>query len=348
MEARGAVRSEGLRRRRVRPVMLLMTLGLLVSLSAGISAAQDATPITVAPYVPPDGLGSVGGTIRIDGSSTVFPIVDEARLQFEEFAGEVEVRVEFSGTGGGFERFCAGEIEIAAASRPITADETAACAEGGVRYYAYPIAYDGVTIVVHPSKDFVACLTVDQLRLLWRPDDPATTWQDLDPSWPDEEIALYGPGQASGTFDFFTGTILGESGVSRLDYFPSEDDNVLVAAVADDEDALGYFGYAYYQDEAHRDALKAVAIDAGQGCVLPAPETIASGAYQPLSRPLYLYVRAESLASSTVLEFVRFTLASARDIVPLVGYVPLPDADYAAQQARLEAATVGNAAPDGP
>ena len=207
-----------------------------------------------------------------------------------------------------------------ARSRPTRSPCTAA---GGVRYYAFALAYDGVTIVVHPSNGFVECLTVDQLRLLWQPDDPATTWRDLDPAWPDDDIELYGPGESSGTFDFFTATIVGESGLSRLDYFPSEDDNVLVAAVADDEDGLGYFGYAYYQDEAHRDDLKAVAIDAGQGCVLPTPETIASGAYQPLSRPLFLYVRAESLASSIVLELMRFTLASARDVVPLVGYVPV-------------------------
>lgn len=329
------------------PGVIIVGLVLAV-VGAGAGMAQDATPIPVTAYAPPAGIGDIGGTIEIDGSSTVFPIMDEARAQFEEIADEIEIQAEFSGTGGGFRRFCADEIDIAAASRPISPDEIAACSERGVRYYAFTLAYDGVTVVVHPSNDFVSCLTVDQLHLLWRPDDPATTWQDLDPAWPDEEIALYGPGQDSGTFDFFTATILGESGLSRLDYFPSEDDNVLVAAVIDDEEALGYFGYAYYQDEDVRDDLKAVAIDAGGGCVLPDAATIADGSYQPLSRPLYLYARSESMARLGVLEFLRFTVASAQDIVPLVGYVPLSDADYAAQAAKLEGAAVGNVAPDGP
>lgn len=338
---------DGSRGRSWRVPGLILLLIALAAAGTGAGLAQEATS-AVSPYAPAEGIGDIGGTIEIDGSSTVFPIMDEARIRFEEIADGVEIQAEFSGTGGGFRRFCAGEIDIAAASRPIAADEIAACAEAGIRYYAFAVAYDGVTVVVHPSNDDVGCLTVDQLRLLWRPDDPATTWRDLDPAWPDDEIALYGPGQDSGTFDFFTETILGESGLSRLDHFASEDDNVLVTAVADDEDALGYFGYAYYQDEDVRGDLKAVAVDAGGGCVLPDAATIANGTYQPLSRPLYLYARSESMARLGVLEFLRFTVASAREIVPLVGYVPLPDAEYASQQAKLEGAATGNVAPDGP
>ena len=336
-------------RLRLGPTIALVT-GLLASLAAP-ALAQDATPTpqaqpTVAPYVPPPDLGNIGGTITIDGSSTVFPITDEVRLRFQELAGDVEVEAEFRGTGGGFGRFCDAEIDIVDASRPIEADEVAACAANNVRFYGFEVAYDGITVVVNPANDFVSCLTLAQLQQLWRPDDPAGTWQELDPAWPDREIELFGPGVASGTFDYFTAAIVGEEGVSRDDYYASEDDDELVTAVADEENALGYFGFAYYAN--NQDRLRPVAVDAGQGCVLPSPETIAAGSYVPLSRPLYVYVRVESLARSIVLEFLRFYLASAREVVPVVGYVPLPDADYAAQQAKLEGAAVGNVPPDGP
>lgn len=309
-------------------------------------APPDAQPSTVQPYVPPDGLGNVGGTIEIDGSSTVFPITDEARIRFEDLAGDLEIHGDFSGTGAGLARFCDGDIDIANASRPIEADEIAACAENNIRYYRFDVAFDGVTVAVNAANGFVTCLTLDQLRQLWRPDDPAETWQDLDPAWPDDQIDLYAPGVDSGTFDYFTAAVMGEEDLSRDDYFPSEDDNILVTGVADDEDALGYFGYAYYAD--NQDRLRAVAVDAGSGCVLPSPQTIADGTYAPLSRPLFFYVRSESLGRQGVVEFVRYYLASAREIVPEVHYVPLPDAVYAAQQAKLEGALTGAIAPDGP
>jgi phosphate transport system substrate-binding protein len=306
----------------------------------------EDTPPVIAPYVAPEGIGSLGGTITADGSSTVWPMTLEAASRFAEFATDAEMVVEFSGTGAGFTKFCEGGSDVQNASRPISPDEVAACAEGGVGYYAFTVAFDGIAVVVHPANDFVSCLTVAQLEQLWRPEVRAETWQDLDPSWPDRAIDLWGPGPLSGTFDYFTAAILGEEDRSTTDYEPSEDDSALVEGVADREDALGYFGLAYYEQNAER--LKLVAIDGGNGCVLPTPESIADGTYTPLARPLYVYVRVESLARSIVLEFLRFYLAEAKTIAIAVGYVPLPDGDYAAGQAKLVAAAVGNLPPDGP
>lgn len=313
--------------------------------SSSISLAIQATP-TASPYAPRQDLASLSGTITADGSSTVYPITDEAGVLFQDLADDVRVEVDFSGTGGGFLAFCNGETDIQNASRPIEADEQAACAAVDVGYYAFPVAYDGITVVVNKTNGFATCLTVEQLRLLWQPGNPATTWRDLDPAWPDEEIELYGPGPLSGTFDYFTAAIVGEEGASRIDYFPSENDLDLVEGVEDREQSLGYFGYAYYLDEGEE--LTAVAVDAGQGCVSPSAETIADGSYAPLSRPLYVYVSAGSLQRPEVQEFLRFYLASAGEIAATVGYVPLPAADYAAQQARLEQAIGGALPPDAP
>ncbi len=328
---------------------VLLIVVAATGLVAG-SAAQEATPplppATVQPYVPPEGIGGVGGSITIDDSSTVWPLSVAAAEEFLGLAGDIEFTVEFAGTSAGFDSFCNGQLDIAGASRPITPEEIQLCAEGNIRYYAFDVAYDGIAVVVHPENDFVDCLTAAQLQQLWTPDDPAQTWQDLDPAWPDREIDLFGPGPLSGTFDYFTDAIVGETGSSRTDYEPSEDDSALVEGVADAENGLGYFGLAYYQQSADR--LKLVGVDAGGGCVLPAAVTVQDGTYQPLSRPLFLYVRLESLSRSTVLEFVRFYLATAGPLAAEVGYVPLSDAEYAAQQAKLEAAAVGNAPPDGP
>ena len=314
--------------------------GAIVWFGSSVALSQESTPIPVVDF------SSLGGEIISDGSSTVWPITDEAALRFMGLAEGVEFTIGFSGTGGGFRKFCDGETDIQNASRPIEDDEMASCLEHGVQYYVFEVAYDGITIVVNPKNDFVTCLTVDQLRRLWQPDDPAKTWQDLDPNWPDDEIALFGPGPDSGTFDYFTAAVIGEEGVSRTDYFPSEDDLALVEGVADDESALGYFGYAYFEEE--QDRLKSVAVDSGAGCISPSSTSIADGTYKPLSRPLFIYLRASSLSRPEVAGFMRYYLANVKSIASDVGYIASPDQIYVEDQKRLEQAIVGQLPPDGP
>lgn len=307
---------------------------------AGVTLAQDATPVAtpaaIAPYTPEADPSQLSGQVVLDGSSTVWPTAVDVAERWADFAPNVAVDVEISGTGGGFERFCAAETDIQNASRPITTEEAAACAAAGVTYHEFALARDGITVVVHPANDFVDCLTVEQLAELWRPDSTIVAWSDLDSTWPNEPIDLYGPGGDSGTFDFFTEAIIGEVGAARTDYVPSENDLFLVEGIAGDVHALGYFGYAYYAETQER--LKAVAIDNGTGCVAPTLETIADGSYAPLSRPLFIYVSDAGLERPEVREFVRFFLAVAREAVTEVGYLPLHEGEYAANQARLEAA----------
>jgi phosphate transport system substrate-binding protein len=309
----------------------------------GIASAQDATP---APYTPGTDPGSLSGSITSDGSSTVFPIMEAVAEEFGALAGDVEVTVDFSGTGGGFKRFCAGETDFSNASRPIKEEEVTLCTEGGVNYYEFEIAYDGLAILVNPENDWVTCLTVDQLNQIWMKDSTVKLWSDVDASLPQEEIALYGAGTDSGTYDYFTAEINGEEGVSREDYTPSEDDNVLVEGVAGDKNALGFFGLAYYEQNADR--LKLVEVDGGKGCVAPSQETVQDGSYTPLSRPLYIYVNAASLARPEVQEFLRFTVAEASNYLEEVGYVDAPMTVYVDGQAKVEAAIAGTLAPDGP
>jgi phosphate transport system substrate-binding protein len=307
---------------------VLACLFVLASVAAG--AAQDATPAAAEPAVD---LGQLSGRIIADGSSTVEPFTAEAGFRFDE-QSNVTIEVEISGTGGGFRRFCAGESDLQNASRPINADEQAACEANGVAYERFPVAIDGVTVTVNPQNTWAQCLTVDQLRALWAPESAVRSWRDLDPSWPDAEIELYGPGPDSGTFDYFTEAIVGEAGDSRTDYIPSENDLDLVEGVASQPNALGYFGFTYY--EADADRLRPLAIDGGSGCVAPTMETIADGTYAPLSRELYLYVNRGSLARPEVREFLRFLVDNSADVAATVGYVPLPTSAYAENRARLE------------
>lgn len=309
----------------------------------GIASAQDATP---APYSPGTDLGALSGKITSDGSSTVFPIMEALAEEFGAQAGGVEITVDVSGTGGGFKRFCAGETDLSNASRAIKDEEIAACAEAGVNYYEFEIAYDGLSVVVNPENDWVNCLTVAQLNQIWMKDSTVSKWSDVDPSWPAEDIELYGPGTDSGTYDYFTSEINGEEGVSRDDYTPSEDDNVLVEGVAGDKNALGFFGLAYYEQNA--DKLKLVEVDGGSGCVAPSNETVQDGTYVPLSRPLYLYVNAASVSRPEVQEFLRYSLAEVNVFLEEVGYVDSPTQSYLDDQAKLEAAIAGTATPDGP
>lgn len=263
-----------------------------------------------------DGLS---GSVTIDGSSTVQPVSAAMAEEFQILHRGVRVTVGTSGTGGGFKKFCNGETDISNASRRIGPEEREACAANGIEPIEIPVALDGLTVVVNPENDWAECMTVEELRRLWQPGSTIERWSQIRAGWPDEEIVLYGPGTDSGTFDYFTEAIVGEEDASRSDYTASEDDNVLVVGVAGDPTSIGYFGYAYYDE--NRDKLNAVAIDGGEGCVTPTPETIESGTYQPLSRPLFLYVRRDALERLVVREFVRFYLESAPALVPQTGYI---------------------------
>lgn len=316
---------------------------IALSILAIQSLAQDATPM---PYQPGTDLNSLSGTIVADGSSTVGPLTEAVAEEFAFEVSDVQMEISVSGTGGGFLRFCEGETDLQNASRAIREAEIAACAEAGVEYYEFDVAYDGLAVVVNPENTWVECLTVEQLNAIWGPGSTITNWSEIDATFPDEELTLYGPGTASGTFDYFTGVINGEEGASRIDFNPSEDDNVLVEGVAGDRGAMGYFGIAYY--EQNQDRLKVVPIDGGSGCIEPSAESVQDGTYVPLSRPLHVYVNAESLERPEVQEFMRYYLAEADWLAPDVGYVAAPVEVTLAEQATLEAAIAGEGTPDGP
>jgi len=274
--------------------------------------------------------------IRIDGSSTVYPV---ALAIAEEFGIEfpaARVSVAFSGTGAGFEKFCRGETDMTGASRPIKQSEVDLCAENGIEFVEIPIAGDALTVIVNKDNTFATCMTTDELKMAWEPNSGVTTWADIRPEWPAEEIVFYGAGADSGTFDYFTEAIVGESGAIRTDFFPSEDDNVLVLGVAGDEYAMGFFGFAYFVE--NQDTLNAVEVDGGNGCVEPSAENAASNVYIPLSRPLFEYVNIAKLdANPDLAAFIEFALASdlAREATAETGYLVYPDAIYEAAIARV-------------
>ena len=270
--------------------------------------------------------GGLSGTVESDGSSTVFPVAEAVAEEFQIQHRNVRVTVGISGTGGGFKRFCAGETDISNASRTIKETERELCESNGVEFIQVPVALDGLSVTVNPTNDFVECLTVEELRRIWRPGSEVETWRDVRSDFPAEEISLFGPGTDSGTFDYFTEAVVGESGASRADYQASEDDNVLVQGVAGDRYALGYFGYAYYEE--NEDKLKALAVDDGTGCTAPTPETIESGAYSPLSRPIFVYVKESALQRPEVMAYVEFMVNEAPELVPPTGYIPLSGERY--------------------
>jgi phosphate transport system substrate-binding protein len=275
------------------------------------------------------------GSVEIDGSSTVFPITEAVAEEFmTETRGNVRVTVALSGTGGGFRRFCAGETDISNASRPIAPSEEQACAAGGVEFLSFPVAWDGLAVLVNPGNDFVQCLTVDELRRIWEPGSTVQRWSQVRADWPDRPLRLYAPGTNSGTFDYFTEEITGRAGASRSDFTASEDDNVLVQGVSGDPNALGYFGYAYYSE--NRGRLRVLGVDSGHGCVTPDPATIEGGQYEPLSRPLFIYVNRESLERPAVRAFVEFYLDTAPELSGEVGYVPLSAERYSTARLQLE------------
>lgn len=270
--------------------------------------------------------------IQIDGSSTVFPIAEAMAEEFQiARQGRVRMSVGISGSGGGFKRFCRGELDIATASRPIEAMELSQCHASGVEFIELPLAFDAITLVVNPANTWLHSIDLATLRKIWQPQSQGqiTRWSQLDPGFPDAPLNLYGAGSESGTFDYFTAVVNGQERASRGDYTASEDDNLLVRGVANDHYALGYFGLAYFQE--NQDQLRPLAVVNQRGqAVLPSPLSVQAGEYQPLSRPVFLYVRVKALERAAVSDFLEFvfSLKNRAEIIPWVGYVPLPDDVY--------------------
>ena len=284
------------------------------------------------------GSEELSGRIEADGSSTVAPLSTAAAELFRDEQPGVNVTVGTSGTGGGFERFCNGETDISDASRPIKEDEEVPlCTENGIEYTELQDAVDALTVVVNSENDWVDCLTVDQLKAIWEPGSEIGNWKDVPGGdFPDEPMALAGPGTDSGTFDYFTDEVNGEEGASRSDYTASEDDNTIVQAVSGEKGALGYFGFTYYEE--NQDTLKALQIDSGEGCVEPSAETAQAGDYTPLARPLFIYVKNESLERPEVEAFLRFYLENLDQITEDARYIALTDEQRAEQTAKLDEA----------
>jgi phosphate transport system substrate-binding protein len=280
--------------------------------------------------------GGGGAAITADGSSTVGPFVTKAAEDFKA-AEDVDVTVGISGTGGGFERFCAGETDLSNASRQIDEEEVALCQENGVEYIEFQVATDALTNVVNTQNDWVNCLTVDQLKKIWEPESKVTNWSQVDPSYPDVPLRLFGPGTDSGTFDYYTDVIVGEEGASRTDYSPSEDDNVIVQGVSGEEGGLGYFGFSYF--EQNQDTLKALEVDGGSGCVAPSVAAAQDGSYTPLSRPLYVYAKKSSFdEKEDVRNFVKYMFDNNETIAQESLFVPLSADQLAEEQAKYEEA----------
>ncbi len=300
-----------------RPIITLALCGALALGAAGCGEDEAASGGTGG-----SGDGSLSGFIRIDGSSTVFPFAQAAAEQFMSENPGVEITVGQSGTGGGFEKFCAGETDVSNASRPIKDDEEVPlCEKGGVEFTELQVANDGIAVVSNQGLE-IDCMTTDQLRRLWAT-DAVGNYREIDPKFPDQDVSLFGPGTDSGTFDFFTDEINGEEGKTRKDYQPSEDDNVLVQGVEGDQGGLGYFGFSYYEQNA--DKLNLIGIDAGQGCVKPSLETIQSGDYKPLSRPIFMYPSAKALQRPEVKAFMEYVLANQQTIAENAQIIPMTE-----------------------
>jgi phosphate transport system substrate-binding protein len=286
---------------------------------------------------------ALSGSVNVDGSSTVFPLSEAAAELFQEEQPDVQVTVGQSGTGGGFQKFCNGETDISNASRPIDEEEVAACEANSITYQEFQVANDALTVVVNKENDWATCLTVDQLKAIWEPNSTVNNWNQVDPSFPDQPLELFGPGTDSGTFDYFTDEINGEEGASRTDYSPSEDDNVIVQGVTGSPGGLGYFGFTYYEENA--DNLTAVEIDSGNGCVAPSPETAQDGTYTPLSRPLFIYPSAEAVQSKPEVEaFVQYYVDNNQLIAEEALFIPLNSEQESALQDALDQLLSGEGA----
>jgi phosphate transport system substrate-binding protein len=281
-------------------------------------------------------------SIKIDGSSTVFPIAEAYAEEFQiQKRGKTRVTVGVSGTGGGFKKFCRGETDIANASRPISVEEMEACRKAGVKYFEIPVAFDALTVVVNPANTWAKTMTIAELKKMWEPaaQGRITHWNQVNPKFPKEKIMLFGPGADSGTFDYFTEAVNGKAKASRGDYTASEDDNTLVQGVMNNKNAIGYFGYAHYAS--HKDKMTALAIDNGKGkAVLPSLENVTNASYTPLSRPLFVYVRDSSAKRPEVREFVQFMMQNG-DLVKEVGFLPLPQQAYDLAWKHFQAGKLG-------
>jgi phosphate transport system substrate-binding protein len=320
------------RRRLITTVVLLLGLvALLAGCGGGRGGAEAGSRMTAA-----GGGGDLSGRIEADGSSTVGPYTTAAAERFQQQESGVQVTVGVSGTGGGFERFCRGETDLSDASRPIKDEEAAACASKGIEYIEFQVANDALTVVVNKDNDWVDCLTTEQLGRIWGPDSKLGNWNELDPSFPHEQLSLFGPGTDSGTFDYFTGEINGEEGASRSDYSASEDDNTIVTGVSGEQGGLGYFGFSYFEE--NQDTLKAVEIDGGDGCVAPSVEAAQDGSYKPLSRPLFIYAKKDSVQRPEVEAFLRFMLDHETEIAEAAQFVPLTDEQLRKAHDDLDAA----------
>jgi phosphate transport system substrate-binding protein len=293
------------------------------------------------------GNGNGGSVVKADGSSTVFPITEAVAEEFRKVKPEVQVTVGISGTGGGFKKFCAGETDLSNASRPIKQTEVELCDKNKVEYIELPVAYDGIAIVVNPKNTWATEITTEELKKLWEPEAQGKVmkWSDVRPGWPEQDIHLFGAGVDSGTYDYFTEAIVKKEHASRGDYTSSEDDNILVQGISKDELALGFFGFAYYDE--NKDKLKLVPVDDGKaengaGPIPASAETIRNNTYQPLARPIFVYVSKQSLGRPEVAELVKFYLTSAPKLVGEVGYVPLPERAYQLAQGRVDAKKTGS------
>lgn len=296
---------------RVNHIAASIALMVLTTAAAHVAAAQTAV-------------------IKMDGSSTVFPIAEAVAEEFQNSKrGKVNVTVGIAGTGGGFKRFCRGETDVSDASRPILKEEMEACRKAGIRYMELPVAFDALTVVVNPKNDWVKTLTISDLKKMWEPSaqGKVMTWNQVRAEWPNQALMLFGPGADSGTFDYFTEAVNGKAKASRGDYTASEDDNTLVQGVEKNKNALGYFGFAYYV--AHKSGMRAIPVVNAEGqAVSPGIEAVINGTYEPLSRPLFIYVSEKSAQRAEVREFVEFFLKQGPALAKEVGYVPLPASAY--------------------
>jgi phosphate transport system substrate-binding protein len=320
-----------------RIALTLALVGLLAGCGGEGRGGSGGDTVTTSQNDGGQSGGELSGRIQADGSSTVGPYTTAAAEAFRGVESGVQITVGVSGTGGGFERFCRGETDLSNASRPIKDEEIAACEKRGIEYVEFQVANDALTVVVNPENDWATCLTVEQLKTIWNTGSDVDNWNQVDNGFPDQELKLFGPGTDSGTFDYFTDEINGEEGASRSDYGASEDDNVIVQGVTGEKGGLGYFGFSYFEE--NQDALKAVEIDGGDGCVAPSVATAQDGTYTPLSRPLFVYAKKESFAKPEVEAFVRYMLDNETQIAERSQYVPLTDEQLAKAKSDLEAAT---------
>lgn len=316
--------------------LLLALLALVAGCGGDGRGGDDETTGATTEATGTGATSDLSGRIQADGSSTVGPFTTAAAERFQKENPDVQVTVGVSGTGGGFERFCRGETDLSNASRPIKDEEEQICKDAGIEHVEFQVANDAITVVVNTENDWATCLTVDQLAKIWGPDSTAKSWKDIDPSFPDEKLSLFGPGTDSGTFDYFTDEINGEEGASRSDYSASEDDNNTVTGVSGEKGGLGYFGFSYFEE--NQDTLKAVEIDGGDGCVAPSVENAQNGTYKPLARPLYIYAKKESFARPEVEAFIRYLIANETAIAESAQFVPLTDEQIEKANADLEAA----------